>query len=236
MCKNPPYHGIIWAPFCSELCCSLSAAQCCKDFQHKYFGFTLDALTLSEDFAVMNPIICIMLPCSSFFPDMHPLVMHQEKVIYYISSGTFAPIRLKESLKNKNKINCTSVGKWTLNQYSLLIQMSIFDSYLFSHLYLILLLLLCKTMKFASKTDDIQSCSDSALSVCRRILPGDRSCRTQQMIHRVSDCLESAQHLQRTLTLSPSLLMLTRLLTHQCTQFMSAHKDLRLALYFLAVN
>lgn len=45
-----------------------------------------------------------------------------------------------------------------------------------------------------------ESCSDSALSLCRRILPGDRSCGTQWMIHCASDCLESAQHSQSTLT------------------------------------
>lgn len=36
--KSPPFHVITWTRFC----CSLSAAHCCKVFQHKYFGFTPD--------------------------------------------------------------------------------------------------------------------------------------------------------------------------------------------------
>lgn len=43
---------------------------------------------------------------------VHPLVMHQEKVFFCISSGTFAPIWLMESFKNEKKLSCTSVEKW----------------------------------------------------------------------------------------------------------------------------
>lgn len=112
------------------------------------------------------------------------------------------------------------VVKWALNHYLYFNLNCIFKS-IFSNLHVISLQQLCKTVKFSSETDSRQSCSDSALSVCRRILPGDRSCRTQWMIHCVSDCLESAQRLQQTLLL---LLIFTWMLqSHLCTQFM--HKD-----------
>lgn len=87
-------------------------------------------------------------------------------------------------------------GPWTMT----CVVISCILKYIFSDLHLISLQLLCKPVKFTSETDSTQSCSDSALSLCRRILPGDRSWGTQWMIHCASDCLESAQHSQPTLT------------------------------------
>lgn len=131
-------------------------------------------------------------PLQLFSVDMHPLVKHQEKKSFFIYWGMFAPT--EEYFKNEKKyavyIN-GEVDKWALNITCILIN-CIFK-YIFSNLHIISLQQLCKTVKFSSVIDSRQSCSDSALSVCRRILPGDTSCRTQWMIHRVSDCLESAQ-------------------------------------------
>lgn len=97
--------------------------------------------------------------------------------------------------------------------------------YIFSDLHLILLQLLCRPVKFTSETHSTQSCSDSALSLCRRILPGDRSCGTQWMIHRPSDFLGSAQHSQPTVAFAVVDLLTWMLQSHQCTQFTSVHKD-----------
>lgn len=234
--KTHPYHVNVWTGFCSELCCSLSAAQRCKVFQHKYFGFTLPAVTLPEDFADLNPIVCFFfkLTCILWW-------CTRKKWFSTFSSGTFAHV--KESFKKEKKISCTSVEKRTLKQYSINTNGNIINK-----------------MHFACIFQSAPHLAAAALpnwEVCLRnrrhtelqwlssFCLQKNSARWQKLRDAANDspCVRLLR-VSTTFAANPHTFTITvdvnsvvaESLTYQCTEVMSVHNDFRWNLCFLAIN